>query len=181
MLACPEYTKAIDIWVRPSVRPSTHPHTHPPAHSIQINPPPPPPEGNLINHPPTHLYIQSVGCIFAELLQRQPLFPGNDYIDQLRLICSKLGRPTEQEMHFIPSARARRYPSHPPTAPTHPPSPKGPNLTLSPIFLAPSFWSPSPPIHPPTQKTGSSSPSHPPPLPRCTSSSPRETCGLSIS
>lgn len=32
-----------------------------------------------------------MGCIFAELLARQPLFPGNDYIDQLRLICSKLG------------------------------------------------------------------------------------------
>ena len=64
MLACPEYTKAIDMW--------------------------------------------SVGCIFAELLQRQPLFLGNDYIDQLRLICLKLGRPTEEEMYFIPSARARR-------------------------------------------------------------------------
>lgn len=38
-----------------------------------------------------HIHIQSVGCIFAELLARTPLFPGNDYIDQLRLICSKLG------------------------------------------------------------------------------------------
>lgn len=34
---------------------------------------------------------QSLGCIFGELLARQPLFPGNDYIDQLRLICAKLG------------------------------------------------------------------------------------------
>ena len=42
MLACQEYTKAIDMW--------------------------------------------SVGCIFAELLARSPLFPGEDYIAQLRLI-----------------------------------------------------------------------------------------------
>ena len=35
--------------------------------------------------------VWSLGCIFAELLARQPLFPGNDYIDQLRLICNKLG------------------------------------------------------------------------------------------
>ena len=26
----------------------------------------------------------SVGCIFAELIQRKPLFPGDDYIDQVR-------------------------------------------------------------------------------------------------
>ena len=41
MLACQEYSKAIDMW--------------------------------------------SVGCIFAELLARQPLFPGEDYIAQVRL------------------------------------------------------------------------------------------------
>ncbi len=40
MLACQEYTKAIDMW--------------------------------------------SVGCIFAELLGRKPIFPGDDYIDQAR-------------------------------------------------------------------------------------------------
>jgi hypothetical protein len=36
--------------------------------------------------------FQSVGCIFAELMARQPMFPGNDYIDQLRIICQKLGK-----------------------------------------------------------------------------------------
>ena len=30
--------------------------------------------------------IWSVGCIFAELLGRKPLFPGDDYIDQVRII-----------------------------------------------------------------------------------------------
>lgn len=78
MLACHEYTKAIDIW--------------------------------------------SVGCIFAELLGRQALFPGNDYIAQLRLICEKLGRPNEKEMDFITSDRAKRFiyslPDNPPVSMT---------------------------------------------------------------
>jgi serine/threonine protein kinase len=65
MLACHEYTKAIDVW--------------------------------------------SVGCIFAELLARQALFPGEDYIAQLRLICDKMGRPTEEDLDFVTSDRAKRF------------------------------------------------------------------------
>lgn len=65
MLACQEYSSAIDMW--------------------------------------------SVGCIFAELLARTPLFPGEDYIAQLRLICDKLGRPADKELDFVTSERARRF------------------------------------------------------------------------
>lgn len=65
MLACQEYTKAIDVW--------------------------------------------SVGCIFAELLARSPLFPGEDYIAQLRLITDKLGRPSDKELDFVTSERARKF------------------------------------------------------------------------
>jgi len=65
MLACQEYTSAIDMW--------------------------------------------SVGCIFAELLSRSPLFPGDDYIAQLRLICEKLGKPTNQDLEFVTSERARKF------------------------------------------------------------------------
>lgn len=65
MLACQDYTKAIDMW--------------------------------------------SVGCIFAELLARAPLFPGEDYIAQLRLICEKLGRPSESSLDFVTSERAKRF------------------------------------------------------------------------
>ena len=65
MLACQEYTKAIDIW--------------------------------------------SVGCIFAELLARTPLFPGEDYIAQLRLICDKLGRPSDKDLEFVTSERAKKF------------------------------------------------------------------------
>ena len=65
MLACQDYTKAIDIW--------------------------------------------SVGCIFAELLGRRALFPGDDYMAQLRLICDKLGRPSEKDLDFVTSTRAKRF------------------------------------------------------------------------
>lgn len=65
MLACNDYSKAIDVW--------------------------------------------SVGCIFAELLRRKALFPGDDYIAQLRLICDKLGRPSEKDLEFVTSERARRF------------------------------------------------------------------------
>lgn len=53
--------------------------------------------------------VWSVGCIFAELLARAPLFPGEDYIAQLRLICNKLGRPEDEDLDFITSERAKRF------------------------------------------------------------------------
>ena len=65
MLACQEYSKAIDVW--------------------------------------------AVGCIYAELLGTKPLFPGDDYIHQLRLIVDVLGSPTEDDMTFIKSSRARAF------------------------------------------------------------------------
>mmetsp|Transcript_17261 Transcript_17261/g.26952 ORF Transcript_17261/g.26952 Transcript_17261/m.26952 type:complete len:506 (+) Transcript_17261:377-1894(+) len=51
----------------------------------------------------------SVGCIFAELLARKPLFPGEDYIHQLQLITDVLGTPSEADMHFIKSEKAKRF------------------------------------------------------------------------
>lgn len=47
----------------------------------------------------------SVGCIFAELLGRKPLFPGDDYIHQLQIICEKLGTPTDEELYFVTSEK----------------------------------------------------------------------------
>jgi len=76
MLACQEYTRAIDVW--------------------------------------------SVGCIFAELLARSPLFPGEDYIAQLRLICDKLGKPTEKDLDFVTSERARKFMMSLPNKPATP-------------------------------------------------------------
>ena len=53
--------------------------------------------------------VWSVGCIFAELLGRKPLFPGKDYVHQLNLIARVIGSPSEEEMEFITSDKARRY------------------------------------------------------------------------
>lgn len=40
----------------------------------------------------------SVGCIFAEMLAGQPLFPGKDETDQLDRICKVMGTPSEDTM-----------------------------------------------------------------------------------
>ncbi len=53
--------------------------------------------------------VWAVGCILAELLQRKPLFPGRDYIDQLKLIIKTLGTPTDDELQFISAPKARTY------------------------------------------------------------------------
>jgi serine/threonine protein kinase len=51
----------------------------------------------------------SVGCIFAELLGRKPLFPGKDYIHQLTLITDVIGTPSDEDIANIGSEKARRY------------------------------------------------------------------------
>eukprot|EP00945_MAST-04E_sp_MAST-4E-sp1_P001112 g1112.t1 len=51
----------------------------------------------------------STACIFAELIARKPLFPGNDYIHELKIICDVLGSPSESELGFITSSKARRF------------------------------------------------------------------------
>jgi len=53
--------------------------------------------------------IWSVGCIFGELLGRKPLFPGDDYIHQLQIICDIIGTPTEEELEFVTSEKAKRF------------------------------------------------------------------------
>ncbi|KAJ8598597.1 hypothetical protein CTAYLR_001691 [Chrysophaeum taylorii] len=53
--------------------------------------------------------VWSTGCIFAELLERTPIFPGEDYIDQIRIICLKLGKPTVDELGFVTSEKAKRF------------------------------------------------------------------------
>nr|AFJ54625.1 mitogen-activated protein kinase [Dunaliella salina] len=57
----------------------------------------------------TAIDVWSVGCIFAELLGRKPLFPGKDYVHQLNLITRTIGSPSEEELGFISSDKARRY------------------------------------------------------------------------
>uniref|UniRef100_A0A7S0VBZ4 Mitogen-activated protein kinase n=1 Tax=Polytomella parva TaxID=51329 RepID=A0A7S0VBZ4_9CHLO len=53
--------------------------------------------------------VWSVGCIFAELLGRKPLFPGKDYVHQLNLITRVIGSPLEEDLEFISNDKAKRY------------------------------------------------------------------------
>lgn len=49
----------------------------------------------------TAVDVWSVGCIFAEILGRKPLFRGSSTSDQLRLVIEKLGSPTDDELTLI--------------------------------------------------------------------------------
>ncbi|KAI0257573.1 CMGC/MAPK protein kinase [Lactifluus subvellereus] len=53
--------------------------------------------------------IWAVGCILAEMLTGQPLFPGRDYSHQLDLILDVIGTPTLEEFYGITSRRSRDY------------------------------------------------------------------------
>jgi len=53
--------------------------------------------------------VWSTGCILGELLARKPFFPGEDYIDQLTLITTKLGKLPEDDLDFVTSEKARRF------------------------------------------------------------------------
>jgi serine/threonine protein kinase len=51
----------------------------------------------------------SVGCIFAELIGRRPLFMGKNAIDQVALIIEHIGSLDSTELTLIQSKRARKY------------------------------------------------------------------------
>ncbi|KAE8728108.1 Mitogen-activated protein kinase-like protein D5 [Hibiscus syriacus] len=52
--------------------------------------------------------VWSVGCIFMELMDRKPLFPGGDHVHQLRFLMELVGTPSEAEMDFL-NEKAKRY------------------------------------------------------------------------
>jgi mitogen-activated protein kinase 1/3 len=43
------------------------------------------------------------------MLLREPLFPGNDYIHQLKLIIKFLGTPKQEDIEFVKNAKALRF------------------------------------------------------------------------
>ncbi|KAE8212869.1 hypothetical protein CF327_g3518 [Tilletia walkeri] len=51
----------------------------------------------------------SIGCILAELISGQPIFPGKDYVDQIARINSVLGAPSDETIAKIGSEKARTY------------------------------------------------------------------------
>eukprot|EP00164_Ancoracysta_twista_P001447 GFYU01001886.1.p1 GENE.GFYU01001886.1~~GFYU01001886.1.p1 ORF type:complete len:379 (-),score=87.88 GFYU01001886.1:161-1297(-) len=83
----------------------------------------------------TAIDIWSVGCIFAELLGRKPLFPGKDYIHQLNLITDVLGTPSDEDIEMIESDKARRYIRSLPFKPAIPFSKLYPNASAQALTL----------------------------------------------
>ena len=45
--------------------------------------------------------IWSIGCIFAEILQGKPLFPGRNVVHQLELITDLLGSPSQEVIQKV--------------------------------------------------------------------------------
>ena len=57
----------------------------------------------------TAIDVWAVGCIFAEMLGRKALFPGRDYLHQLRLIIEVLGTPSEEDLACITNVQAVQF------------------------------------------------------------------------
>ncbi|KAJ9469545.1 Mitogen-activated protein kinase 5 [Diplonema papillatum] len=57
----------------------------------------------------TAIDVWSTGCILAEALGRKPLFPGNDYIEQLICITNLCGTPSEEDLKSIGSKQAQNF------------------------------------------------------------------------
>lgn len=53
--------------------------------------------------------IWSIGCIFAEILQGKPLFPGRNVVHQLELITDLLGTPSPEVIAKVRNEKARRF------------------------------------------------------------------------
>lgn len=53
--------------------------------------------------------IWSVGCIFAEMFNNRPLFPGQHYLNQLDLIFHAIGSPSEDDLDTIVNQQARSH------------------------------------------------------------------------
>ncbi|RHN60845.1 putative mitogen-activated protein kinase CMGC-MAPK family [Medicago truncatula] len=53
--------------------------------------------------------VWSVGCILMEIIRREPLFPGKDYVQQLALITELLGSPNEEDLGFLRSDNAKKF------------------------------------------------------------------------
>lgn len=57
----------------------------------------------------TGIDVWAVGCIFGELLRRNPMFPGKNLHDQIETIFNILGTPSEEDMQFVKNQKARRF------------------------------------------------------------------------
>lgn len=51
----------------------------------------------------------SLGCIFAELILRQPIFQGKSTLNQLSVINEIIGSPTDNDLLYIDNDNARKF------------------------------------------------------------------------
>lgn len=57
----------------------------------------------------TAIDVWAAGCIFAEMIGRKAIFPGRDYLHQLRLIIDVLGTPSEEDLATISNEQAVQF------------------------------------------------------------------------
>lgn len=55
------------------------------------------------------IYAWSIACIFCEVVLKEPLFPGNDYLHQLKIILQQIGKPNEDDQWFVSNANAKSF------------------------------------------------------------------------
>ncbi|KAK8509645.1 hypothetical protein V6N12_001728 [Hibiscus sabdariffa] len=79
--------------------------------------------------------IWSVGCILGEIMTRQPLFPGKDYVHQLKLITELIGSPDDSSLGFLRSDNTRRYVRQLPQYPRQNFSARFPNMSPGAVDL----------------------------------------------
>ena len=53
--------------------------------------------------------VWSAGCIFSEMLEGKPLFPGNDHVNQFSIITELLGTPPDEVIQTICSENTLRF------------------------------------------------------------------------
>lgn len=53
--------------------------------------------------------VWAVGCILGELFNREPLFQGDNYVDQLNVIFGVLGTPTQDDLECILNVEALQF------------------------------------------------------------------------
>lgn len=53
--------------------------------------------------------VWSVGCILGEMLNNKPMFPGENYLEQINLIFAVVGTPSTEDSEWIHNKNARRY------------------------------------------------------------------------
>lgn len=57
----------------------------------------------------TSIDVWSLGCIFAEMLEKKTIFRGTSEIDQVMLILETLGTPKEEDLEFIDNRFVKEY------------------------------------------------------------------------